>query len=111
MKQNPDLMKQFASATANTMAQNGNDKTGMAGMFSGMFQGAGKPPPAKPTSMKGPSNLEKNIHHHHHHHHHHHPRKKERFVLYFHFICCYSCYLCSYINPFGSKATNRCLKV
>ena len=58
MKQNPDLMKQFASATANTMAQNGNDKTGMAGMFSGMFQGAGKPPPVKPTSMKGPSNLD-----------------------------------------------------
>jgi len=58
MKQNPELMKQFASATANTMAQNGNDKTGMAGMFSGMFQGAGKPPPPKPTSMKGPSNLD-----------------------------------------------------
>jgi hypothetical protein len=58
MKQNPDLMKQFASATANTMAQNGNDQTGMAGMFSGMFQGAGKPPSAKPTSMKGPSNLD-----------------------------------------------------
>jgi hypothetical protein len=58
MKQNPDLMKQFASATANTMAENGNDKTGMAGMFSGMFQGAGKPPPPKPTSMKGPSNLD-----------------------------------------------------
>ena len=58
MKQNPDLMKQFASATANTMAQNGNDKTGMAGMFSGMFQGAGNQPPPKPTSMKGPSNLD-----------------------------------------------------
>jgi hypothetical protein len=58
MKQNPDLMKQFASATANTMAQNGNDKTGMAGMFSGMFQGAGNPPPPKATNMKGPSNLD-----------------------------------------------------
>ena len=56
MKQNPDLMKQFASATANTMSQNGNDKTGMAGMFSGMFQGASEPPQSKP--MKGPSNLD-----------------------------------------------------
>jgi hypothetical protein len=39
MKQNPHLMKQFASATANTMAN--NDKTGMAGMFGNMFGGAG----------------------------------------------------------------------
>ena len=60
MKQNPDLMKQFASATANTMAQ--NDNTGMAGMFSNMFKGAaGNPPPQQEfrrTQMKGPSNLD-----------------------------------------------------
>lgn len=59
MKQNPDLMKQFASATANTMSQ--NDNTGMAGMFSNMFKGAGNtPPPQEPrkTQMKGPSNLD-----------------------------------------------------
>lgn len=59
MKQNPDLMKQFASATANTMSQ--NDNTGMAGMFSNMFKGAGSPPPSqepRKTQMKGPSNLD-----------------------------------------------------
>lgn len=59
MKQNPDLMKQFASATANTMSQ--NDNTGMAGMFSNMFKGAGSPPPPqdpRKTQMKGPSNLD-----------------------------------------------------
>ena len=37
LKQNPDLMKQFASATASTMANSGTDKTGMSGMFSNMF--------------------------------------------------------------------------
>jgi len=37
MKQNPDLMRQFASATANTMNQSGNDQTGMSGMFANMF--------------------------------------------------------------------------
>tara|TARA_B100000405_G_scaffold87553_1_gene60646 strand:- start:4476 stop:5582 length:1107 start_codon:yes stop_codon:yes gene_type:complete len=56
MKQNPDLMKQFASATANTMAQ--NDNTGMAGMFGSMF-GQGKAQPDKKASgMKGPTNLD-----------------------------------------------------
>lgn len=38
-KQNPDLLKQFAGATANTMSK--NDSTGMASMFSGMFGGGG----------------------------------------------------------------------
>lgn len=57
MKTNPDLMKQFASATANTMAQN-SDSPGMANMFSSMFKGPGVD--AAPTSpkMKGPSNLD-----------------------------------------------------
>jgi hypothetical protein len=56
MKQNPDLMKQFASATANTMAQ--SDNTGMAGMFGNMFS-QGKPQPdTKKAGMKGPTNLD-----------------------------------------------------
>ena len=68
LKQNPDLMKQFASATANTMSQSGNDKTGMSGMFTSMFgggnnSGGGAPIPQNTnnmtsTSMKGPSNLD-----------------------------------------------------
>ena len=47
MKQNPDLMRQFASATANTMNQNGNDQTGMSGMFANMFNNnnTSMPPP------------------------------------------------------------------
>lgn len=60
LKTNPDLMKQFASATANTMAQNG-EPTGMAGMFGNMFKGGGSPPPSSPPKspkMKGPSNLD-----------------------------------------------------
>lgn len=72
LKNNPDLMKQFASATANTMAQSNTDKTGMSGMFSNMFGGGnnnkGSAPPShqmphpQPSNnhatMKGPSNLE-----------------------------------------------------
>jgi len=71
LKQNPDLMRQFAGATANTMAQNGNDPMGLSSMFAGMFsrpngnQGPAAPqqqappsaPPARPP-MKGPSNLD-----------------------------------------------------
>lgn len=64
MKQNPHLMKQFASATAKTMAK--NDSTGMASMFGGMFGGAGSgagAPSAPPhqthsQQMKGPSNMD-----------------------------------------------------
>lgn len=56
MKQNPDLMKQFASATANTMAD--TDKTGMAGMFSNMFSNDSNKEVQKPQKMKGPSNLD-----------------------------------------------------
>jgi hypothetical protein len=56
MKQNPHLMKQFASATANTMAN--NDKTGMAGMFGNMFggAGAGAPPQANQQQFSQPKN-------------------------------------------------------
>jgi hypothetical protein len=70
LKQNPDLMRQFAGATANTMAQSGNDATGLSGMFAGMFGAPGAPsaaaqaqprapqqPPARPP-MKGPSNID-----------------------------------------------------
>lgn len=67
LKSNPDLMRQFASATANTMAQSNQDKTGMSGMFSNMFaspkqQGSNAPyPPPQQQSnntMKGPSNID-----------------------------------------------------
>lgn len=67
LKNNPDLMRQFASATANTMAQSNQDKTGMSGMFSNMFaspkqQGSNAPypPPQQPSNatMKGPSNID-----------------------------------------------------
>lgn len=65
LKQNPNLMKQFASATANTMANSGNDKTGMSGMFANMFGGSPMQSHSAPipqnsntsNSMKGPSNL------------------------------------------------------
>jgi hypothetical protein len=59
MKQNPDLMKQFAAATANTMHQSGTDQTGMSGMFSNMFNqsnGPSMPPPQ--SKMNGPSDLD-----------------------------------------------------
>eukprot|EP00873_Tetraselmis_striata_P019269 jgi/Tetstr1/439533/TSEL_027962.t1 len=60
VKDNPDLMKQFAAATANTM-QKGGDQPGMAGLFSGMFGGGpAAPPPAAPAAappapLRGPS--------------------------------------------------------
>ncbi len=74
-RQNPDLMKQFAGATANTMSR--NDNTGMSGLFSGLFGGGGNrnqepsqapvhmqrsPQPSNNgmnTQMKGPSNIDK----------------------------------------------------
>lgn len=60
LKQNPNLMKQFASATANTMASSGNDKTGMSNMFANMFSTSPPIPQNSHTtnSMKGPSNLD-----------------------------------------------------
>jgi len=44
LRQNPNLMKDFANATANTMAK--NDNTGMAGMFGNFFGGAGSGGPS-----------------------------------------------------------------
>jgi hypothetical protein len=43
MKQNPDLMKQFASATVNSMAQNNPSQmgSGFGGIISGLFGGGG----------------------------------------------------------------------
>lgn len=64
MKQNPDLMRQFAGATAKSMADNGNDQTGLAGMFSNMFnQGGGggsggQMPQQAQQQMKQPDNID-----------------------------------------------------
>lgn len=70
LKQNPNLMKQFAAATANTMAQSGNDQTGMSSMFSNMFGGGGgggnpgmmsggpNQVPNQNFKMNGPSNMD-----------------------------------------------------
>ncbi len=66
MKQNPDLMRQFAGATAKTMQDSGTDQTGMSGMFANMFNGGGgnnmPPPPVRQheqqSQMRGPSNID-----------------------------------------------------
>ena len=77
LKQNPELMKQFAAATANTMAQEqkkqGSPFGGLASMFGSFFGGGGgntspssPPPPTRhpssphpqQTRMKGPSNID-----------------------------------------------------
>lgn len=73
LKQNPELMKQFAAATANTMKQEqpqGSLFSGIAGMFSNMFgsgqtQSAPMPSynPSQETeqpkfNMRGPSNVD-----------------------------------------------------
>ena len=83
LKQNPELAKQFAAATANTMQQNsssplmsglggmfssmfgggggGNNQSGVGGMLSGLFGGGGnQPPPPQATrpKMKGPSGMD-----------------------------------------------------
>ena len=58
LKQNPDLMKQFAQATASTMASSGNDPTGMSSVFSNMMGGAPPPPQPPKGRMSGPSDLD-----------------------------------------------------
>lgn len=70
LKQNPDLAKQFAAATANSMQQSGADPMGIGKMFTGMFgqqqqpqqaqqQQPQAPPPQKPrATMRGPSNID-----------------------------------------------------
>ena len=64
MKQNPDLMKQFAGATAKSMANSGNDETGLANMFSNMFNqgggggGGGQMPQQGQQQMKKPDNID-----------------------------------------------------
>jgi hypothetical protein len=68
LKQNPDLMRQFAAATASTMQQNSAQSnpimSGVSGMFANMFGGQTQAPPqqtpqqAYRTSMKGPSNVD-----------------------------------------------------
>jgi hypothetical protein len=61
LKQNPDLMKQFAAATANTMASSGNDPTGMSSVFSNMMGSVperGQPQAPPKGRMSGPSDLD-----------------------------------------------------
>jgi len=71
-KENPDLRKQFAAATASTMAKQneGGAFGGLSSMFSGLFGGAPQTSEARPPSpprpagpvarpqMKGPSNMD-----------------------------------------------------
>ena len=63
MKQNPDLMRQFASATATTMKNSGNDQTGMSGMFEICLvtikvDTYGPPKSVPQTRMKSPDNID-----------------------------------------------------
>lgn len=77
LRQNPELKRQFAEATAKTMANNtSNQFSGLGGMFSSMFSGGGlgnlfgggnksvpsyetmPQMPIKPPAMKGPSNVD-----------------------------------------------------
>lgn len=71
LKKNPDLMRQFAAATANTMQQNTAQSnpmmSGLSGMFSNMFGGVPQQQPQaqqtyqqppQRTNMKGPTNVD-----------------------------------------------------
>jgi hypothetical protein len=71
LKQNPELMKQFAAATANTMAQqqkqSGGAFGGLASMFGSMFGGGGgnnnspqshEESPQVASKMRGPTNVD-----------------------------------------------------
>lgn len=54
LKQNPDLMQHMMSAAANTMAQSGQDQTGLASMFNRMFSAKSQPPPQGSPAMATP---------------------------------------------------------
>lgn len=71
MKQNPDLMRQFASATMNTMSANQGAPPGggMPGILSSLFNFGGpaaggsgdespRPDRERPTTMRGPQNVD-----------------------------------------------------
>ncbi len=77
LKQNPELMRQFAAATANTMQQNTAETnplmSGVSGLFANMFSGGQSNQSGRPSvspqpnvsqqgayrpSMKGPSNVD-----------------------------------------------------
>lgn len=61
LKQNPELMKQFAAATANTMAQQQKQSNGpfagLASMFGGMFGGGSSSAPPEEERDPGPTNV------------------------------------------------------
>ncbi len=67
LKQNPELMRQFAAATASTMQQNTAQSnplmSGLSGMFSNMFSPPPQQAPPQPSNqqrpnMKGPTNVD-----------------------------------------------------
>lgn len=66
LKNNPDLRRQFAQATASTMAASGSDPTGMSSMFANVFsepvaqneRPVHAPPPPRMHTMNGPPNLD-----------------------------------------------------
>ena len=64
MKQNPELMQQFAKAAANTMSQN-EESSGFGNLMGDMFGGGGnsnmgqrQPPQQSQREMRGPPNLD-----------------------------------------------------
>jgi len=66
MRQNPDLMKQFASAAANTMGSMGGESSGFGNLMGGVLGGMGGgsrdrapsgPPPAPRRQMNGPPDI------------------------------------------------------
>lgn len=57
MKQNPELMKQFASAAANTMSQN-PESSGLGNLMGSMFGGDQQSQPPRQPEMRGPPNLD-----------------------------------------------------
>ena len=61
MRQNPDLMKQFASAAANTMGSMGGESAGFGNLMGDVLGGGGRqsgPPPSAPRrQMSGPPDI------------------------------------------------------